>query len=83
MSSDSIWYSKIRAKTGKTVSGGAALNVRVANAGGMDTLLEETVAVGVRAAVNHALARIRSEEGPSVRRIVRSSGRPGWPNQLQ
>lgn len=35
------WCSPVLAKTGNIVSGGAARNVRISDAGGMDTIIEQ------------------------------------------
>lgn len=53
------WCKKVRASTGNIVSGGAARNVRIAAAGGMDEILEDAVAAGTRAGVHHAMARMQ------------------------
>lgn len=47
------WCRPIRAKSGARVSGGAARNVRIAAAGGMDEIVEEVA----RNAASEALAR--------------------------
>lgn len=49
------WCKKVRAQTGTVVSGGAARNVRIANAGGMEKILHD---VAVDAATS---ALIRAE----------------------
>jgi len=60
------WCKPVKAKTGNWVSGGAARNVRIAEAGGMDEILEDAVAVGTRAGVKHALERMAERQAPQV-----------------
>ena len=46
------WCKPIRSKNGFVVSGGAARNVRIATAGGMDTIVEEVAKEAAKAAHN-------------------------------
>lgn len=48
------WCSPIRAPSGVVVSGGAARNVRIAAAGGMDEIIEVTAREAARAALQRA-----------------------------
>jgi hypothetical protein len=67
------WCRLVEAKSGKWVSGGAARNVRISAAGGMDDILEEAVAEGTRAGVSHALARVQAALAESSKAINRPS----------
>lgn len=60
------WCRPVKAKTGNWVSGGAARNVRIADAGGMDEILEDAVAVGTRAGVKRAMERLAALQEPQV-----------------
>jgi len=61
------WCSQIRSKNGTLVSGGAARNVRVAAAGGMDVIVEDVA----RNAAKEALARADQAARKSNMRLVR------------
>lgn len=53
------WCKPIRSKNGTVVSGGAARNVRIAAAGGMDTIVEEVAAEAAKAALERANMAVR------------------------
>ena len=48
------WCTKIRAKSGVFVYGGAARNVRISNAGGMDEIIREVAEDAARMAISRA-----------------------------
>lgn len=48
------WCSPVRAKTGNIVSGGAARNVRISDAGGMDEIIEQVARDAARRALELA-----------------------------
>ena len=53
------WCKPIRSKNGFVVSGGAARNVRIATAGGMDTIVEEVAKEAAKAALDRANIAVR------------------------
>lgn len=53
------WCKPIRSKNGTVVSGGAARNVRIAAAGGMDTIVEEVASEAAKAALERANMAVR------------------------
>lgn len=53
------WCKPIRSKNGFVVSGGAACNVRIATAGGMDTIVEEVAKEAAKAALDRANIAVR------------------------
>lgn len=53
------WCKPIRSKSGAVVSGGAARNVRIAAAGGMDTIVEEVASEAAKAALERANISVR------------------------
>jgi hypothetical protein len=53
------WCKPIRSKNGTVVSGGAARNVRIAAAGGMNTIVEEVAAEAAKAALERANMAVR------------------------
>lgn len=63
------WYAPINAKTGKRVSGGAALSVRVAAAGGMSNIVKEVAEDAAAAALKRAEIAARK---PHIR-VVKSA----------
>lgn len=63
------WCAPTRAKTGNIVSGGAARNVRIAAAGGMDTIVEEVA----REAASSALERANKAVRKTNIRLVNAS----------
>lgn len=65
------WCKPVRAKTGAIVSGGAARNVRIAAAGGMDEIIEDVAKNAAREALDRAEAMIRNARNPPRLRIVR------------
>lgn len=67
------WCTPIRAKTGAIVSGGAARNVRIAAAGGMDEIVEDVARNAAREALDRAEAAIRKTRNPTKLRIVRAA----------
>jgi hypothetical protein len=60
------WCKPIRSKNGTVVSGGAARNVRIAAAGGMDTIVEEVAAEAAKAALERANMAVRK---PNLRLV--------------
>lgn len=53
------WCKPIRSKNGFVASGGAARNVRIATAGGMDTIVEEVAKEAAKAALDRANIAVR------------------------
>lgn len=53
------WCKPIRSKNGTVVSGGAARNVRIAAAGGMDTIVKEVASEAAKAALERANMAVR------------------------
>lgn len=53
------WCKKIRTKNGTVVSGGAARAVRIANRGGMDNIIRDTVEEAVKSALSQADQAVR------------------------
>jgi hypothetical protein len=53
------WCKPIRSKNGTVVSGGAARNVRIAAACGMDTIVEEVAAEAAKAALERSNMAVR------------------------
>ena len=53
------WCKPIHSKNGFVVSGGAARNVRIATAGGMDTIVEEVAKEAAKAALDRANIAVR------------------------
>lgn len=62
------WCSPVRAKTGVVVSGGAARNVRISDAGGMDKIIEDVA----RDAARRALERFNemTRQRPKLRLVA-------------
>ncbi|MCG9057313.1 hypothetical protein LH442_15350 [Laribacter hongkongensis] len=54
----SRWYDPIVSKNGNVVYGVAALNVRIANEGGMDAILNKALAFGIAAAMENVCATL-------------------------
>jgi hypothetical protein len=67
------WCKPVRAKTGTIVSGGAARNVRIAAAGGMDEIVEDVARTSAREALDRAEAAIRKSRNPTRLHIVRAA----------
>lgn len=53
------WCRPVRAKSGVVVSGGAARNVRIAAAGGMDDIIEDVAKRAAREALERADQAVR------------------------
>lgn len=68
------WCTPVRAKTGVVVSGGAARNVRIAAAGGMDEIVENisrsVARAAAREAFEHAEAAVRARRTKPRLRLV-------------
>lgn len=58
------WCRPVLAKTGSVVSGGAARNVRIAESGGMDEIVESVARSAARDALDRADAVIRNGRRP-------------------
>lgn len=65
------WCSPVRAKTGNIVSGGAARNVRISDAGGMDQIIEQVARDSARRALELAdTAARRRDVRPKLRLVA-------------
>jgi hypothetical protein len=64
------WYSPVRAKSGKTVSGGAALLVRTQALGGQDAIVENVAREAARNALAQADAAVQSKRAKPNLRLV-------------
>jgi hypothetical protein len=64
------WCRPVVAKTGNVVSGGAARNVRISNAGGMDSIVEEVARDAARSALERADAMTRERQRPKLRLVA-------------
>ena len=65
------WCDPVEAKSGKKVSGAAAREVRIAAAGGMEQILEDTVRDAVSRALDRAQAVLAKPSVTSPPRILR------------
>jgi len=64
------WCSRVRAKTGTVVSGGAARNVRIAAAGGMDKIIDRVARNAAREALEHAESAVIQRPAKPKLRLV-------------
>lgn len=64
------WCRPVLAKTGKVVSGGAARNVRISDAGGMDSIVEDVARCAARSALERADAMTRERQRPKLRLVA-------------
>jgi len=64
------WCRPVRAKTGTVVSGGAARNVRIAAAGGMDEIVDRIARNAAREAFEHAETAVSQRRARPRLRLV-------------
>ena len=64
------WCKPVLAKSGSVVSGGAARNVRIASAGGMDSIVEGVAREAARSALERANAMTREQQRPNLRLVA-------------
>jgi hypothetical protein len=64
------WCSPVRAKSGNLVSGGAARNVRISGAGGMDQIIEQVAREASRRTLELADAMARQRPARPKLRLV-------------
>ncbi|WP_031598874.1 hypothetical protein [Ferrovum myxofaciens] len=70
MSKVDAWCRPVRAKTGQLVFGGAARNVRIAAAGGMDAIVLRIAKNAAREAFEQADEAVRSSQYRAKLRLV-------------
>lgn len=68
------WCEKTKAKNGRVVYGGAARNVRIANAGGMDQILADVAAHAATSAVRNTAALYGVQAPKTLRPVTRGRG---------
>ena len=64
------WCKPIKSKHGNFVSGGAARNVRIASAGGMDSIVEDVAREAAQSALERANAMTRERQRPNLRLVA-------------
>ncbi len=64
------WCSPVRAKTGTIVSGGAARNVRISDAGGMDKIVEDVARDAAQRALERSDEMTRQRQKPKLRLVA-------------
>jgi hypothetical protein len=67
------WCAPVRAKSGVIVSGGAARNVRIAEGGGLDTILTKVARSAAEQMLDEVNAAVRSKRPRPRLRLVRAA----------
>jgi len=67
------WCAPVRAKSGVIVAGGAARNVRIAEGGGMDVILDKVAKIAARQVLDDVNTAVRNKRAQPKLRLVRAA----------